>query len=184
VALAEILRLSNEEKVIAIGEIGLDYHYDFSPRDKQKQVFQELVTAAVQVGRPVVIHSREAEEDTLAILQEAGRPPLRGVMHSFTGSMQMMRRAVEMGLHIGITGIVTFKNAQPLRDVVKEIPPSQLLIETDSPYLAPEPHRGKRNEPAFVAEVCRAVAEVRGVKENTVARRSKENFRHLFGLED
>jgi len=182
VSLAQVLRLASDERVLAIGEIGLDYHYDHSPRDKQRSVFRELLTAAVQVGRPVVIHSREAEADTLAILEEVGGGGLRGVLHSFTGSMEMMRRAVEIGLHIGISGIVTFPNAGALREVVKKVPVARLLIETDAPYLAPRSHRGRRNEPAWVAEVCEVVAEVRGVKDRTVARRTRDNFRELFGL--
>ena len=183
VKLAEILRLAHEEKVVAIGEIGLDYHYDHSPREKQRTVFRELLAAATQIGRPVIIHTREAEDDTISILREgAEKGELRGVIHCFSGSLELMKRGVDLGLHIGITGIVTFPKGEALREVVKEIPASRLLIETDAPYLAPAPHRGKRNEPAYVAEICRMVAEVRGVKEETIARATRENFRQLFGL--
>lgn len=183
VALARILQLANEEKVIAIGEIGLDYHYDHSPRDKQKTVFRELTAAALQVNRPVIIHTREAEDDTVRILEEEGKGELRGVIHSFTGSMEMMQRCVELGFYIGLNGIVTFPRSEDLQEVVREIPAGRILIETDAPYLSPAPHRGRRNEPARVVDVCRTVAEIRGVQEETIARRTRENFRDLFGID-
>lgn len=185
VALGNILHLANQEKVVAIGEIGLDYHYDHSPRDKQQHAFSELLSAAIQIGRPVIIHTREAEDDTLKILDEAassGKGDLRGVLHSFTGSLEMMKRGIELGLHIGISGIVTFPKAEDLRQVVREIPADRLLLETDAPYLAPVPNRGKRNEPAFVVDTCRAVAEIRGESVEGLATETTENFRMLFGI--
>jgi len=174
-----LLRLSAHPKVIAWGEIGLDYHYDHSPRDVQRDVFRRPLQIAVQRGLPVVIHSREAEADTLAILREHG-PSVRGLMHCFTGSREMARRCVELGLHISFSGILTFRNASALVEVARELPRERVLIETDCPYLAPVPYRGKRNEPLFVREVARRLAEVWGEPLEVVARRTAENFLALF----
>ena len=174
-----LLELSAHPKVIAWGEIGLDYHYDHSPRPVQRDVFLRQLHLAEQRGLPVVIHSREAEADTLALLREhAGR--VRGVLHCFTGSRQMARHCVEWGLYISFSGILTFRNASALVEIARELPRERVLIETDCPYLAPVPYRGKRNEPLFVREVARRLAEIWGESPEAVGRRTAENFRALF----
>jgi TatD DNase family protein len=162
----------------AIGEIGLDYHYDFSPRDVQLEVFRVQIRLARELGVPVVIHTREAEHDTLAILAEEG--PIAGVLHCFTGDAGTARRGLELGLHVSFAGIVTFPKAAELRDVAKGIPDDRILVETDSPFLAPVPNRGKRNEPAWVSQVVQALAEVRQATPEGVAELTSENFRQLF----
>jgi TatD DNase family protein len=147
----------------AIGEIGLDYHYDFSPRDVQQAVFRAQVRLARELDRPVVIHTREADDDTLAILREEGGGVLRGVLHCFTGGDTLADAGVGLGFFISLAGILTFPRAQPLRDTVRRVPIDRLLTETDSPFLAPVPFRGKRNEPAYVARVVAALAEMHGM---------------------
>jgi TatD DNase family protein len=165
----------------AIGEIGLDYHYDFTPRDVQQQVFRSQLGLARELGWPVVIHTREADADTLAILREEGGGELRGVLHCFTGGPSLARAGLDLGLHISLAGIVTFPRASELRETAKLVPIDRLLAETDSPYLAPVPHRGQRNEPAFVARVVAALAEIHGVAAVDVARQTTANFHSLFG---
>lgn len=172
-------QLARMPQARAIGEAGLDYHYDFSPRDIQQQVFRAQVRLARELDLPIVIHTREADEDTLAILGEVGGP-LRGVLHCFTGSLSLARAGLALGLHISVAGIVTFPKAADLRRTIAEVPLDRLLIETDSPFLAPPPHRGKRNEPAWVARVAEAVAGVHGVSADEVARRTRETFTALF----
>ena len=181
VALAEILRLSHEPKVVAIGEIGLDYHYDHSPPERQRAVFTDLVRAAVQVGKPVVVHCRKADEDVLSILEEEGKGKLRGVLHCFSSPAETARRALELGFHISFSANITFPKTEALRQVVREVPEERLLLETDAPWLAPQKKRGKRNEPAWVVDVYRTVAQLRGVKTELLARRVRENFERLFG---
>jgi TatD DNase family protein len=165
----------------AIGEIGLDYHYDFSPRDVQQAVFRAQLRLARARDLPVVIHTREAEDDTLAIIQEESGGRLRGVFHCFTGSPASAARALATGFHVSIPGIVTFPKASDLRDAVGQIPVDRLLIETDSPYLAPIPHRGARNEPAWVMRVCECVAELRGTEPSALGPVLVHNFDILFG---
>jgi len=167
-------------KVIAIGETGLDYHYDHSPRDIQKEVFKKHLSLAGELGLPVIIHSREAKNDTLEILKESGIN--RGVMHCFSYDMDMADKAMEMGFYVSIAGPVTFKNAKKLAEIAKLIPDDYLLIETDAPYLTPEPFRGKRNEPAFVANTARKIAELRGVSFEDIARITTLNAKRLFIL--
>jgi TatD DNase family protein len=159
----------------AIGEIGLDYHYDFSPRDVQQAVFRAQVQLALDLALPVVIHTREATDDTFAILREAG-PSLRGVFHCFTGDTDMARAALDLGFYVSLAGIVSFPRAEALRDVAKLVPAERLLIETDAPYLAPVPHRGKRNEPAFVTHVAERVAAIRGVTAADLGDQVARNF--------
>ena len=166
---------------VAIGEIGLDYHYDFSPRPAQQAVFREQVRAAREHQRPVVIHTREADGDTLAILAEEGRGGLRGVLHCFTGSPDLARAGLDLGMYISLAGIITFPRAAELRDTVRTVPLDRLLSETDSPFLAPVPHRGKRNEPAHVTHVVAALAELYGVDAAEMAERTAANFHALFG---
>lgn len=167
--------------VLAIGEIGLDYHYDFSPPEVQQAVFRAQLGLARERGLPVVLHVREAEEDTLRILAEerAGRG-LRGVFHCFTGDSASAARALATGFYLSIPGIVTFPKAAALRDAAGAIPEDRLLIETDSPYLAPVPHRGERNEPAFVARTLEAIAGARGVESGPLGRALIANFDTLF----
>ena len=165
----------------AIGEIGLDYHYDFSPRAVQHQVFASQVALAVERGLPVIIHTREATDDTFAILREAGGTAVRGVFHCFTGDTAMARRALDIGFHVSFAGILTFPKAGDIRDAARVVPDDRLLIETDAPYLAPVPHRGKRNEPAFVTHVLEVLAETRGVDAASLRRSVTANFARLFG---
>ena len=163
----------------AVGEIGLDYHYDFAPRDVQREVFAAQLALAKSLDRPVIIHTREATDDTFAILHESGG--VRGVFHCFTGDIVMARRALDAGFYLSFAGIVSFPKAESLREAARLVPDDRLLIETDSPYLAPVPHRGKRNEPAYVARVLDALAAARGAAPEGLAERTSHNFVSLFG---
>ena len=165
----------------AVGEIGLDYHYDFAPRHAQHEVFAAQVALAVELGLPVIIHTREATDDTFAILRETGGTAVRGVFHCFTGDAAMARRALDVDFHISFAGILTFPKADALREAARIVPEDRLLIETDSPYLAPVPHRGKRNEPAFVGRVLEVLAETRGADAASLAAAVARNFTRLFG---
>lgn len=164
----------------AVGEIGLDYHYDFSPRDVQHAVFAGQVELARELGLPVVIHTREADADTIDILTRAGGGEVRGVLHCFTGNAALASAALDLGFYISVAGIVTFPRAQDLRDVVRQVPLDRLLIETDSPFLAPVPYRGKRNEPAHVARVAEAVAALKAMPAEELTRVTTANFHTLF----
>jgi TatD DNase family protein len=178
-----LCELAQHPKVIAWGEIGLDYHYDNSPRDVQRAAFRRQLRAARERGLPAVLHTREAEEDTLAILSDEWKGSgLPGIVHCFTGSRSLAEAAVKMGFYVSFSGVVTFKKSQELRDIAKHLPIERLLIETDSPFLAPEPHRGKRNEPAFVVEVARCIAGLRNLTPEDVGRITSVNFKRLFGL--
>jgi TatD DNase family protein len=163
----------------AVGEIGLDYHYDFAPREVQHDVFAAQLSLAKHADRPVIIHTREATDDTFEILARAGG--VRGVFHCFTGDAAMARRALDLGFHVSFSGIVTFPKADAIREAAKLVPEDRLLVETDSPYLAPVPFRGKRNEPAHVARVVEALAAVRGVDPVRLAERTALTFDGLFG---
>lgn len=167
-------------KVVAIGEIGLDYHYDHSPREVQQEVFRRQLEYAKEVDLPVIIHSREATKDTLYIIKESGVK--KGVFHCFSGDMDMAKTAIGMGFHISIAGPVTFKNAQRLREIAKVIPDEYLLIETDAPFLTPEPFRGRRNEPAYIVHTAASIAGVRGVAAEDIARITTLNAKRLFGI--
>jgi len=164
----------------AIGEIGLDYHYDFSPPDVQRAVFRAQVRLARDLARPVVIHTREADADTLAILREEGGGEVRGVFHCFTGDRALADAGLDLGFHISVAGILTFPKAGPLRETIRHVPLDRLLTETDSPFLAPVPYRGKRNEPAHVARVVAAVADLHNISAEEIAARTRENFTALF----
>ena len=164
----------------AVGEVGLDYHYDFSPRDAQQAVFRGQVRLARELDRPLVIHTREADEDTLAILREEGGGGVRGVLHCFTGSPALAEAGLALGFHISFAGIVTFPKAGELRDTARRIPIDRLLTETDSPFLTPVPHRGTRNEPAHVARVVDTLAELLARPASDVAQRTAANFHTLF----
>jgi TatD DNase family protein len=177
--LASVRNMLSEEVVVAVGEIGLDYHYDMPP-DKQRELFAHQLEWAVEFQLPVVIHSREAEDDVLSSLRE--KKCSRGVIHCFTEGPNMARGAVKLGFYVSFAGILTFKNAHELRAIAAEVPLERILIETDSPFLAPVPYRGKRNEPAFVVEVARTIAELHGISLEEVERTTSENTRRLFLL--
>ena len=177
----KIKDLVQGERVLAWGEIGLDFHYDNSPRDVQVEVFRRQLRAARECELPVVIHTREAEAETIEILRsDYDGAKRRGVFHCFSGSSELARRAVELGFMISFSGIVTFKKADDLRKIASEVPLDQLLIETDCPYLTPVPYRGKRNEPAFVVEVARCLAGIHGVDVEEMGRITAENFKRFF----
>jgi TatD DNase family protein len=164
----------------AIGEIGLDYHYDFSPRDVQHAVFRAQVRLARELDRPVIIHTREADDDTVAILREEGGGSVRGVLHCFTGGPALRDAGLGLGFSISLAGIITFPKAQELRDTARRVPVDRLLAETDSPFLAPVPYRGKRNEPAYVTRVVEALAALHEIEPGTLARQTTANFHTLF----
>ena len=173
-------RLDALPEARAIGEIGLDYHYDFSPREVQRAVFRAQIRLALQRDLPVVIHTREAEADTVRIITEEGRGKLRGVFHCFTGDADAAHRALGTGFLISIPGVATFPKAEALRQAAAGVPAERLLVETDSPYLAPVPHRGKRNEPAYVARVVEHLATVRGTSAADISEQTDRNFERLF----
>ena len=175
--------LVDQPGVCAIGEIGLDYHYDFAPQALQQDVFRRQVRLARQESRPVVIHTREADDDTVRILREEGEGSVRGVFHCFTGDTTLARQALDLGFHVSFSGIVTFPRAEGIREAAKLVPADRLLAETDAPYLAPTPYRGKRNEPAWVARVVEVLAEVRQQSTAQVTTDTESAFRCLFGQE-
>ena len=172
-----------EKKLIAIGETGLDYHYMYSSAEVQQQVFSKQLQLAVELNLPVIMHSREAETDTLNILQEIPVASL-GVAHSFTSSFEMAKTLIEMGWYIGINGIVTFKNAEDLREVVRWLPLDRLLLETDSPFLAPIPFRGKPNKPAHIPAIATFIAELRGISLEQLSEQTSANAQRLFNFSD
>jgi TatD DNase family protein len=166
---------------VAVGECGLDYHYDHSPRDKQIEAFEAQLDLAYGVGRPVVVHTREAEDDTLSLVYEAGKRGVVGVLHCYTGSRELARAALDVGWYVSFSGIVTFKRWTD-DDLLRLVPDDRLLAESDAPYLAPTPHRGKRNEPAWVARTVERLALARGATAEHVARLASDNARRCFGL--
>lgn len=179
----EILKsFASRKKVLAIGEIGLDFHYDNSPRDVQKKWFIEQLKLAKEVDLPVVIHTREAMQETFDILKEAQDGTLRGVLHCYSGSVEMALEYIKLGFYISIAGPVTFNNSRVLKEVVKAIPLDKLLVETDCPYLTPEPNRGKRNEPAYVKYVAGEIAEIKGISFEELAKATNNNTKELFGI--
>ena len=182
---AKLIAKSAHPRVIAIGETGLDYYYDHSDRAQQCTSFREHIKAARETGLPIIIHTRDAEADTSAILtEEMGEGAFPGVIHCFTASADFARTALNLGLYISLSGIVTFKNAKDIQDVAKWLPEDRLLVETDSPFLAPIPHRGKTGEPAFVADTARFVAQLRGVTDEILAEQTSDNFYRLFSKAD
>jgi TatD DNase family protein len=177
----DLIARTSHPKVVALGEAGLDYHYDNSPRDAQSQGFRAHIAAARATQLPLVIHTREADADCARILEdEMGKGAFPAVLHCYTGGPELARRAVALGCYIGFTGIVTFKNSTALRAIAEELPADRFLVETDAPYLAPLPYRGKRNEPSYVVEVAKMLAEVRGVSFEDIARQTTDNFFKLF----
>jgi len=197
--LEKLRTLAQRPKVVAIGEIGLDYYRDYSPRPVQRQAFQQQLALAKEMDKPIIVHDREAHDDVMNMLRQWVREDYRpsatghrpsaighqpvGVMHCFSGDLAMAREVIEMGFYISIPGPVTFTNARRLPELVRALPLERLLIETDCPYLTPHPHRGKRNEPAYVRLVAEAIAQIRGIPLEQVARITTANARALFGLE-
>jgi TatD DNase family protein len=177
----ELRGLARDKRIVAIGEIGLDFHYDHSPRDVQREVFRAQVRLGREVGLPVIIHTREADDETAALLEAEGAREVGGVIHCFTGGHDLARRALALDFYISFSGILAFPRSDVIQEVARTMPLDRLLVETDSPFLAPPPHRGKRNEPAFVVEVARKVAALRGVTVEEIGRAADANFRRLFG---
>jgi TatD DNase family protein len=178
----KLIEMSGHEKVIGWGEIGLDYYYDNSPRDVQRRVFRRQVELGRASNLPIIIHTRDAEEDTMAILRDAP-PGTSGVIHCFTGTQELAEAAIRMGFYISFSGVLTFKTAGDLREVARDTPLDKILIETDCPFLAPVPHRGKRNEPAFVKETAAKLSEIKGANIDEIARITSANFKRLFRLQ-
>ena len=180
----EIKRIALEKgtRLVAIGETGLDYHYDHSPREAQKKVFARQIALARELNLPLIVHSREADADTMEILKSEGAANVGGVFHCFSGTKEVAREVIDLGFYLSFTGVVTFPKADDLRAVVKAVPIEKMLIETDCPYLAPSPHRGKRNEPSFVVETAKEIAKIKGLSEDDVARITTLNAEDLFGL--
>jgi TatD DNase family protein len=176
-AFVDLRALARHPKVVAIGEIGLDYHYDFSPRDVQRSVFEQQLAIASEARKPVVIHTREAWDDTIALLRSNWQG--EGIMHCFTGDEQQAREALDAGFSLAFGGVVTFPKADAVRQAARITPAGRLLVETDCPYLAPVPHRGKRNEPAFVVRTAERLAEVRGCPVEEIAAQTTANFQRL-----
>lgn len=176
----QLRQLATNPRVVAIGETGLDYFY--APETKQVQLdsFRKHVRVANALNKPLIIHTRDAQEDTLAILREEKADNVGGILHCFTESWEMAEQAIAMGFYISFSGIVTFKNASALREVAKKVPTDRFLIETDAPYLAPVPHRGKQNQPAYVVEVAKYLASIRGTSVADIAQQSTDNFHRLF----
>jgi TatD DNase family protein len=176
-----LVERARHPRVVGIGESGLDFYYDHSDRDRQRASFRAHIAAARETGLPIIVHTREAEADTHSILaEEMGKGAYKGVIHCFTASWDFAAKALELGLFVSISGIVTFKNARDLQESAKKIPPHRLLIETDAPFLAPVPHRGRPCEPAFVADTARFLAALRGEEVEALAERTSTNFRNLF----
>lgn len=180
--LKRIEELASHPKVVALGEMGLDYHWDKSPKDIQKEVFRKQIRLAKKVKLPIVIHNREATNDIVEILEEEGAEEVGGIMHCFSGSPETAKRCVDMNFYISLGGPVTFKNAKKPKEVAVEIPVEKLLVETDCPFLAPHPHRGKRNEPALVKLVAEQIAELKGMDFEELAQKTSDNARQLFGI--
>lgn len=178
----ELCRLAVQPGVVAIGEIGLDYYWDNSPRDIQKKWFLRQLSVARQLDLPVIIHSRDAAKDTMDIMKDAAEAGNTGVIHCYSYSTEMAREYVSMGFFLGIGGVLTFKNSRVIKEVVADIPLSSLVLETDCPYLAPVPHRGKRNNSLYLKDVAKQLAEIKGIPEETVIRETRANAMRLYRL--
>lgn len=176
----KLVELAQNENVVGIGETGLDYFYDNSPREVQQDGFRRHIRACIETDLPLIVHSRDADDDMIAILREESQGKLRGVMHCFSSTRKLAEAAVDLGFYISLSGIVTFKKAEDLRDIAKDVPLDRILVETDSPYLAPVPNRGKTNEPSFVVHTAKTVAELKGVDEAELAKVTTDNFYTLF----
>jgi TatD DNase family protein len=177
-----IEELASHPKVVAIGEMGLDYHWDKSPHDIQKEVFRKQIRLAKKVKLPIVIHNREATADIIEILKEENAAEVGGIMHCYSGSVEVAKQCLDMNFYISLGGPVTFKNAKKPKEVAREIPVDRLLIETDCPYLAPHPYRGQRNEPSYVKLVAEQIAEIKGVTYEEIARATSDNAKKVFGI--
>src|SRR5262245_34792223 len=181
IAVAEIVRLSRHPKVVAIGEAGLDYHYRHSTPEAQAEGFRRHIAAARSTGLPLEIHTRDADDDTARILEEEhAKGSFAAILHCYTGGSDLARRALALGLYVSFTGVITFKKSEALREIARSVPLDRLLVETDAPFLAPEPYRGKTNEPAYVAHTAKVLAEVKGVTADELAAATTENFYRLF----
>ena len=177
----ELVRLSRDERIVAIGEAGLDYHYDKAPHDVQEAVFRRHVAAARETQLPLVIHARDADEDMIRILEdESGKGAFPFILHCFSSGRKLAETGIALGGHVSFSGILTFKNSEDIRAIAADMPEDRILVETDAPYLAPPPHRGKRNEPAYVRQTAKVLAETRGVDLETIARQTSDNFFRLF----
>ncbi|MGO9605011.1 MAG: TatD family hydrolase [Candidatus Binataceae bacterium] len=182
--LTDLRELAASPKVVAIGESGLDFHYMHSPVEAQEQALREHLKLATELNRPIIIHCRDAEAQLAAIVRETGMPPAGAVIHCFTGDTNAAVTFLDLGFFISFSGILTFKNAGALREAARAVPDDRVMVETDAPYLAPEPYRGKRNEPSFVRRTLEVLAEVRGADIDALAERTSSNASRLFGLED
>src|SRR5919108_1258482 len=175
-------QLTAKPKVVAVGETGLDFYYNHSPHEVQRKIFARFIQMACETGLPLVVHERDAFNDTAELLRNEGGGQVRGVVHCFTGDYQAAQKYLDLGFYLSFTGIITFKNAEPLRDVVRAVPLEKMFVETDSPYLTPVPHRGKRNEPAYVHFIAETIAKVKGLSFEEVARVTTHNVRELFRI--
>ncbi|GGP50995.1 DNAse [Shewanella algicola] len=176
----DIKRFATDPRVVAIGETGLDYFYSNDTKTLQQQCFEQQIALAVEVNKPLIVHTRDAREDTINMLKAGNADKVGGVLHCFTENWEMAKAAIDLGFYISVSGIVTFKNAAELRSVIRQVPKDRLLVETDSPYLAPVPHRGQENQPAYVRDVAEFVAELRGEKFDDLAQYTTDNFFNLF----
>lgn len=179
----KLVALSQDPKVVAIGETGLDYHYTPETKALQQSLFVQHIEVANKLNKPLIIHTRSARQDTMEMLEQNGAEKCGGVLHCFTEDWAMAKRALDLGFYISISGIITFRNAEELRDVVRKVPLDRLLVETDSPYLAPIPYRGKPNQPAYVRETCEYVATLKGVSTEELARITTQNVQNLFKIQ-
>jgi TatD DNase family protein len=181
IPLETLVELAKHPKVVAIGEAGLDYHYDYSPREVQARGFRKHIAAARITGLPLVIHARDADADVAAILEdEMGKGAFPALLHCFSSGPELARRGLALGLYVSFSGILTYKKSEELRAIARSVPPDRLLVETDAPYLAPQPWRGKRNEPAYVAHTAKVLGEIIGLDETAIARQTSENVFRLF----
>jgi len=178
----DLRRLAQHKKVVAYGEIGLDYHYNHSPPKLQRERFREQIVLARDLRLPIVVHTREAQDDTITVLKEENAADVGGVFHCFSGDARLAKDALDLGFLLSFSGVITFQNATMLRDIVKTVPMDRILVETDSPYLTPAPHRGKRNEPAYVRLVAEKIAAIQGMTADQVAELTSQNARRVFKI--
>lgn len=176
----ELRELAKRDKIVAIGEIGLDYYYDHSPREVQKQRFREQIVLAKELDLPIIVHERDAAQDVFDIISSEADGKLRGVIHCYSGSVEMAKEYIKLGFYISFAGPVTFKNAKKPKEVATEIPLEHLLVETDSPYMAPVPYRGKRNDPSYVRYIAETIAELKGISYEQIAEQTNRNAKQLF----
>ncbi|MDE2336973.1 MAG: TatD family hydrolase [Alphaproteobacteria bacterium] len=177
----EIVEYTKNQKVAGIGETGLDYHYNHSPSAEQQRAFATHIEAGLKAGLPIVVHTREADDDTISVIRDAGGGKSKGVMHCFSGGVDFAKRCLDLGYYLSFSGIITFKKADDIREAVKYAPIDRILVETDAPWLAPVPHRGKRNEPSYVALTAQTVAQLKNISAEEVAEKTTGNFFSLFG---